>query len=100
MLMVVILSYSLLFAESIQGFSKIGFYTGNGNADGTFVYTGFKPAFVMIKRTDAGDNWNIFDSKRVGYNYSNYRLFANSSSAEETSASAQRIDIYFLMVLN
>ena len=49
--------------------------------------------FVMIKRTDAGDNWNIFDSKRVGYNYSNYRLFANSSSAEETSASAQRIDI-------
>jgi len=80
------------FAEK-QGFSKFGEYLGNGNANGTFVYTGFKPAFVMIKRRDAGDNWNIFDNKRVGYNWSNYRLFANSSAVEETAESAQRIDI-------
>jgi hypothetical protein len=42
------------FAEK-KGFSKFGSYTGNGNADGTFVYTGFKPAFVMIKRTDSAE---------------------------------------------
>jgi len=80
------------FAEK-TGFSKFGSYVGNGNANGAMIYTGFKPAFVMIKRTDASDNWNMFDDKRVGYNYSNYRLFANSTSGEETSASAQRIDI-------
>jgi len=80
------------FAEK-TGYSKFGSYTGNGNADGSFIFCGFKPAFVMIKRTNASDNWNIFDSKRVGYNWSNYRLFANSSSAEETAESAQRLDI-------
>jgi hypothetical protein len=42
----------------VKGFSKFGSYTGNGNADGTFVYTGFKPAFVMIKRTDTTSNWD------------------------------------------
>ena len=86
-------TYIAYFFTSIQGYSKIGSYTGNGNAEGAFVYTGFKPAFVMIKRTDSSDNWNIFDNKRAGYNFANYRLFANSTSGEETSSSAQRIDI-------
>jgi hypothetical protein len=48
------------------GYSKFGSYTGNGNADGTFVYTGFKPAFVMIKRTSNTDNWYMKDNKRSG----------------------------------
>jgi len=78
------------FAEK-KGFSKFGSYVGNGNADGAFVYTGFKPAFIMIKRTNANDNWNIFDNKRAGYNFANYRLFANDSAAENTSSG--RIDI-------
>jgi hypothetical protein len=49
----------------VKGFSKFGSYTGNGSADGTFVYTGFKPAFIMIKRTDsAGNPWAIYDNVR------------------------------------
>jgi hypothetical protein len=49
------------FAEK-KGFSKFGSYTGNGSADGTFVYTGFKPAFVMVKRTDTSGDWDMYDS--------------------------------------
>ena len=69
------------FAE-VKGFSKFGSYTGNGNADGTFVYTGFKPAFVMTKRTDGADWWGMWDSKRLGYNGSNYFLRANTTDVE------------------
>ena len=70
------------FAEK-QGFSKIGSYTGNGNADGTFIYTGFKPAYVMLKRTDtAGERWNIKDNKRDGYNQTDPVLTADASGAE------------------
>jgi hypothetical protein len=71
---------------SITGFSKIGSYIGNGNADGTFVYTGFKPAFIMAKKTSsAGDNWFIFDSKRAGYNVDNNYLHPNTNGAEGTT---------------
>ena len=50
---------------SVQGFSKFGSYTGNGNADGTFVYTGFRPAFLMQKKSSAsGTGWMVFDNKR------------------------------------
>jgi hypothetical protein len=51
------------FAEK-KGFSKFGSYTGNGSADGTFVYTGFKPAFVMVKQTNTTGYWAMFDNKR------------------------------------
>jgi len=72
------------FAEK-KGYSKFGSYTGNGNADGTFVYTGFKPAWVMIKRTDSGGNWNIMDNKRIGYNPDNNEIRVHESSGEQTS---------------
>jgi len=72
------------FAEK-QGYSKFGSYTGNGNADGTFVYTGFKPAFVMLKKTSGTGNWQMFDDKRVGYNPDNDVLRANLSNTECTS---------------
>ena len=68
-----------------QGFSKFGSYTGNGNADGAFVYTGFKPAFIMIKRTDSTGWWNIVDNKRLGYNPSQPRLYPNVQNAEDDS---------------
>ncbi len=71
------------FAEK-TGYSKFGTYKGNGNANGPFIYTGFKPAFVMIK-ADASDNWTINDNKRVGYNVDNNELFANLSNAEDTN---------------
>ena len=73
------------FAEK-QGFSKFGSYLGNGNANGAFVYTGFKPAFVMIKNaTTASTSWTMCDNKRAGYNASNYRLSPDNSDVESTS---------------
>ena len=71
------------FAE-VQGYSKFGSYVGNGNADGSFVYTGFKPAFVMFKNSNAAFDWTIVDNKREGYNLINKRLSANIPDAEAT----------------
>jgi len=70
-----------------QGFSKFGSYTGNGNADGAFVYTGFRPAWVMIKQTSAsGEGWHMLDNKRSGVNGDMERLLANSNNAETSYA--------------
>ena len=69
---------------NIQGYSKFGSYTGNGNADGTFVYTGFKPAFVIVKRSSDTQSWVLWDSKRDGYNQTNPSLTPNEDGAEET----------------
>ena len=73
-----------VFAEK-KGYSKFGTYTGNGNADGAFVYTGFKPAMVIIKRTNGTAHWTINDTKRLGYNPC-MRLYPNLNTAEETSS--------------
>jgi len=71
------------FAEK-KGFSKFGTYTGNGNnANGAFVYTGFKPAFVIFKRTNDTGNWQLLDNKRLGYNPLNYTLYPNTSLADQ-----------------
>ena len=80
------------FFKNIKGYSKIGSYTGNGNADGTFVYTGFRPAWVMVKKTSSstGRGWYIWDNKRIGYNVKNYNLEANATAAEDTT---ERIDL-------
>jgi len=69
------------FAEK-QGYSKFGSYVGNGNADGTFVYTGFKPAFVMIKNTSATGVWRMWDNKRDVDNPNTANFQANASNAE------------------
>ena len=71
------------FAEK-QGYSKFGSYTGNGNADGPFLYLGFKPAWVMVKRTNTTGAWEIYDSARNGNdsNPINDRLRANDNAAE------------------
>ena len=74
------------FAEK-TGYSKFGSYDGNGNANGTFVYTGFKPAFVIVKVSSGGTgDWQLFDNKRIGFNGGNYRLKPSSSSAEATDS--------------
>jgi hypothetical protein len=74
---------------SIQGFSKFGSYTGNGNADGTFVYTGFKPAYLLLKDSSSGSayNWVILDNKRDPSNGIDRRLQASGSVAEYTDVS-------------
>ena len=76
--------------EEVAGYSKFGSYTGNSNADGTFVYTGFKPSWVMLKRTDSTSNWTVYDNKRLGYNVDNNGILANTSDAEYTD---DRIDL-------
>lgn len=83
-----------LFA-SVEGYSKVGSFVGNGNADGTFVYTGFKTAYVMTKRVVGGSsNWNIFDKKRPGYNVTNDRLFSNITNAEiDGSPTDNQVDL-------
>jgi hypothetical protein len=65
-----------------QGYSKFGSYTGNGNTDGTFVYTGFKPAFVMFKDTTSAGDWTIQDSARDTFNLADARLYANLNNSE------------------
>ena len=72
------------FAEK-PGYSKFGSYVGNGNANGPFIYTGFKPAFFLVKNvTNAGYDWELRDNKRDSYNPVGYRLEANTSDAESS----------------
>jgi hypothetical protein len=70
----------------VTGYSKFGSYTGNGNADGTFVYTGFKPAFVLWKRTeDAGYDWDLYDTARDTHNVAFKELIPNGNGVESSS---------------
>jgi len=78
--------------HSVDGYSKFGSYTGNANADGTFVYTGFKPAFVMIKRTDGAKNWSMYDNKRDSINPNTKQLYANKSNVEYDDATYTAMD--------
>ena len=69
------------FAEK-TGFSKFGSFIGNGYANGTFVYTGFKPAWLITKRIDSTGNWMLIDNKRLGYNPAQRDLRPNLTNAE------------------
>jgi hypothetical protein len=79
------------FAE-VAGYSKFGSYTGNGSTDGTFVYLGFRPRFVMVKRTDSTSDWVIWDTSRETYNVEQAGLYPNLSVAEGNS--------YFIDILS
>ena len=81
------------FAEK-KGYSKFGSYTGNGDADGTFVYTGFKPAFFICKRyNDSGYDWLMYDNKRqVSFNVIDDFLKPNLNDAETTGNANQSLD--------
>jgi hypothetical protein len=73
----------------IAGFSRFGSYTGNGSTDGPFVYLGFRPEFLMIKRTDGGTaNWYLLDSSRNTFNLTNTMLFPNLSASETSTIEA------------
>ena len=72
--------------SEVSGFSKFGSYTGNGSTDGPFIYTGFRPKFILIKNiNDGGAYWNITDSVRGSYNVDSASLYPNVSDAEGTS---------------
>ena len=83
--------YVMYAFHSVQGYSKFGKYVGNGNTNGAFVYTGFKPAWVMIKRSDGVTNWRLFDNKRSGFNGDTSQLYPNLSNAED--AAGDQIDL-------
>jgi hypothetical protein len=78
--------------SEVAGYSRFGSYTGNGSADGPFVFCGFRPAFVLVKRTDSGNNWFILDTARNTANLTNNQLYPNSSAAEGTNGDCN-IDI-------
>ena len=71
----------------VKGYSHISSYTGSGNADGPFAYTGFRPAFILTKPSNNADtnNWSIYDFKRIGYNVDNESLFPDTSDTETTT---------------
>jgi hypothetical protein len=66
----------------VAGFSAFGSYTGNGSSDGPFVFTGFRPRWILVKSSSAGGDWILEDAARSNYNVVDARLFANTSDAE------------------
>ena len=78
------------FAE-VEGYSKFGSYTGNGSSDGPFVHTGFKPAWLMVKKDAGSTDWKIYDAGREPYNVVANRIAANTSNTE-LDGNAQDID--------
>ena len=89
----------------VQGYSKFGSYTGNGNADGAFVYCGFEPAFVIIKGAASGDgtaaqHWEMYDNKRNVFNPQNKALFPSLNSAESTESRINFLSNGFKAIIN
>jgi len=74
--------------SEIAGFSKFGSYTGNGSADGVFVYTGFRPKYLMVKSSSAVGNWPIVDTSRNTFNVTNLSIEANNFDAEQTGTAS------------
>ena len=80
--------------HAVEGFSKFGRYEGNGSADGPFVYLGFKPAMIIIKRIDdAGYNWTMWDNKRSPQNVAQHTLNPNVAAVEQTSGGNGALDM-------
>jgi hypothetical protein len=79
--------------HSVDGYSKVGSYTGNDSTDGTFGYCGFRPALIMVKRIDtSGTGWVLMDAVRNTYNVMNDSLLANSSAAENDARATMPLD--------
>ena len=76
---------------AVAGYSAFGSYTGNGSTDGPFVYLGFRPRFVMLKRTDVANDWAILDTARNTFNVTTQVLFPNSSVVEGTQTTPMDI---------
>ena len=81
-------NYVMYCFHSVEAYSRFGKYSGNGSTDGTYVFTGFKPAWIMAKRIDTADNWAIYDSVRDTFNVLDSYIYADSSQAETTYSTA------------
>ena len=78
--------------NEVKGYSKFGTYKGNGSTDGTLIYTGFKPAWVMIKRTDTSEHWKIHDATRNTFNPVDETLYANLTNSTDTVSNTADTD--------
>jgi hypothetical protein len=79
--------------HSVEGYSKFGTFEGNSNADGPFIYTGFRPRLVFCKSADASENWQVRDTARSPFNAdSQVRIYWNSSAVEGSASTASPID--------
>jgi|TARA_R100001460_G_scaffold12574_1_gene28793 hypothetical protein len=87
-------SYISYLFRSVQGYSKIATYGGNGNADGPFIYTGFKPAWLLVKRTDSTNHWLMFDTRRADVPFAN--VTDQWLRADTTDAEASGINFDFV----
>ena len=81
--------------HSVEGFSKFGTYTGNGSADGPFVWCGFRPAFILVKEYTSADDWLIYDAARDPYNVAGRVLRPDTAAAEFDGRGGSR-DVDFL----
>ena len=79
--------------SEIKGYSKHGSYTGNGDADGTFVYTGFRPAWIMIKKSSGTENWSMYDAKRNVNGTSNTLPLNADNTSDEAGNTGKNMDI-------
>ena len=77
--------------SEVEGYIKFGRFNGNGSSDGRFIFLGFRPAWFVVKRTNASNNWRTFDAKRSTFNEVDKRLYLDTSGAESTGS-----DIDFL----
>ena len=77
----------------IEGYSKFGSYTSNGSTDGPFIYTGFRPAWLLVKKTGGAENWQLRDTTREPFNVTDLRIEANNSNAEGGQTNGDRLDI-------
>jgi hypothetical protein len=77
----------------VAGYSSMGSYVGNGSSDGVFVYNGFRPRFILIKRTDSSGQWTMYDTARDSSNVSKTPLAPNESTAESGFTSGYNLDI-------
>ena len=80
----------------VQGFSKIGSYTGNGSSDGTFCYTGMKPSWVLIKQSSGGNDWWIYDNKRDTFNLATHGLRPSNANAEVNYSATDTMNLDLL----
>jgi hypothetical protein len=83
---------SYVFA-AVAGYSAFGSYTGNGSSDGPFVFLGFRPRFIMFKRTDTTGDWQMYDSSRDTYNVTSNTLYANGAFAEDSNTTNRALDL-------
>jgi hypothetical protein len=79
------LTYVAYCFAPVAGYSSFGSYTGNGSTDGPFVYTGFRPRWILIKQTNTGRDWRIYDTSRNAYNLVDLELYPNAPNAEATA---------------